>query len=538
MFHNYYFLKPLSKALAEKLQVNWQLGLDEQEFVLNHGSPMRLGECFSQNKDELVLGFCNQDEDFYIRAWLSAEFGSLSFPNEYPRAKKNSVDLLKELIDLQVVTVIQHLNERSFSLIFENDFTLLFKMHGKRANIVLFEKEEFCIAFHKKMTADYEIKITDLDRKIEQTAANFASNEYDWKKLFPTFGKEVNEYLTSQNIQNLSPENQWNLLEKTLQILENPTFSVINPDSNPDLTLLPPTPAQKIYTQTQDPILAANEYVFSYTRHTFLAQEKQNALREIQKRLKQAQAYVEKNFTRLAEISDSSQNEQIANLIMANLHQIPAGVSQYEVIDFYTEQPRVIKLKKEISPQKNAENYYRKAKNEKIEKETLETNLARKEQEINKLQENIIQIEKIENLKDLRKYLRENQLIKEEKSRKPDQFLFKKFAFAGFEIWVGKNAKNNDLLTTQYAYKEDLWLHAKDVSGSHVVIKYQAGKPFPKDVIAKAAALAAYYSKRSNDSLCPVIYTPKKFVRKTRDLADGQVIVEKEEVIMVVPEKN
>ncbi len=103
------------------------------------------------------------------------------------------------------------------------------------------------------------------------------------------------------------------------------------------------------------------------------------------------------------------------------------------------------------------------------------------------------------------------------------------------EILIGKNARNNDLLTQRYARKEDLWLHARDVSGSHVVIRRQAGKKFPVNVIEKAAGIAAYYSKRKNDTLCPVIVTPKKYVRKTKDLLEGQVIVDKEEVVLIEP---
>ncbi len=112
---------------------------------------------------------------------------------------------------------------------------------------------------------------------------------------------------------------------------------------------------------------------------------------------------------------------------------------------------------------------------------------------------------------------------------------FKEVLLDGFRILIGRNAKNNDLLTQRYAYKEDLWLHARDVSGSHVVIKYRAGKTFPKNVVERAAELAAWYSRRRTDSLCPVIVTPKKFVRKPKGLAEGQVLVEKEDVVLVVP---
>jgi predicted ribosome quality control (RQC) complex YloA/Tae2 family protein len=80
-----------------------------------------------------------------------------------------------------------------------------------------------------------------------------------------------------------------------------------------------------------------------------------------------------------------------------------------------------------------------------------------------------------------------------------------------------------------------LWLHAKDVSGSHVIIKYQAGKNFPEPVIERAAGLAAFFSKLRTDSLCPVIVTPKKYVRKPKGLPEGAVVVDREKVLMVVP---
>ncbi len=100
---------------------------------------------------------------------------------------------------------------------------------------------------------------------------------------------------------------------------------------------------------------------------------------------------------------------------------------------------------------------------------------------------------------------------------------------------VGKHAKANDELTLKVANKDDLWLHAKDVAGSHVVIRHQAGKNIPKTVLERAAQLAAWFSKRKTDSLCPVIYTPKKHVRKRKGTAPGAVVVEKEQILMVEP---
>ena len=114
---------------------------------------------------------------------------------------------------------------------------------------------------------------------------------------------------------------------------------------------------------------------------------------------------------------------------------------------------------------------------------------------------------------------------------------FHEFEFDGFKIRVGKNSKNNDKLTFGNAYKEDLWLHVKDAKGSHVLLKYRSDRKFSKIAIEKAAQLAAYYSKRSTEGLVPVIYTPKKYIRKRKGDPPGLVVVDKEEVLLVEPEK-
>ena len=100
---------------------------------------------------------------------------------------------------------------------------------------------------------------------------------------------------------------------------------------------------------------------------------------------------------------------------------------------------------------------------------------------------------------------------------------------------MGKSAAANYELTMRHSHKNDLWLHAKDVSGSHVLIKWKPGKEYSMSLIKHASALAAYYSKLKGSNLVPVSYTPRKFVRKPKGSAPGQVIVEKEEVLLVEP---
>jgi predicted ribosome quality control (RQC) complex YloA/Tae2 family protein len=203
--------------------------------------------------------------------------------------------------------------------------------------------------------------------------------------------------------------------------------------------------------------------------------------------------------------------------------------------DFQTGKPLEIKLKKDLSAQKNAELYYRKAKKEKIEFEVLEKNLKSKEQEIETLKTQIETIEKTDSLKSLRSLFKKDEITPKKSKILKAEDLFKVFEIEGYKIWIGKNAKNNDLLTLKYSHKNDTWLHAKDVSGSHVVIKEISGQKTPKRVLETAAGLAAWFSKKRNDTMVPVAYTPKKFVRKIKGTPDGAVMVEKEDVLLIEP---
>src|SRR5699024_8956156 len=122
--------------------------------------------------------------------------------------------------------------------------------------------------------------------------------------------------------------------------------------------------------------------------------------------------------------------------------------------------------------------------------ENLQNNIQAKQEKKRILEQHVTEINNAFSLKLLRKYIKAHGLSHSKEANDPTS-PFKVFEAEGFQILIGKNAKNNDLLTQKHAFKEDLWLHAKDVSGSHVIIKYQAGKKFPKPVIEKAAQLAA-----------------------------------------------
>jgi hypothetical protein len=103
-------------------------------------------------------------------------------------------------------------------------------------------------------------------------------------------------------------------------------------------------------------------------------------------------------------------------------------------------------------------------------------------------------------------------------------------------VLVGRNNRDNDELTFHNAAPSDLWFHAQQAAGSHVVLKCRGnpGSP-PSHILEAAAAIAAHYSKSKHSGLAPVIYTQRKYVRKFRGAKPGQVVCEREKTIMVAP---
>ncbi len=514
MQNNYYFLRQLTKQIETKI-----VGL-------------KLMECFSQEKDELVFGFAaargkNRNyKEFYIKAVILPDFTSLYFTDKFERARRNSVDLFEQLMDLEVTGVRQFLNERCFSIDFEQNFSIVFKMYGTRSNLILCHNQEVIELFHSRIISDKNLIINQLDREIDQSYERFLSEKQDYRKLFPTFGKVVNAQLEVG-------KSTWEDIQKIVNQLENPRYYLVRWEHQLHLSLLP---VGEVIQEFEQPMEAMNAFYIAYNKVNTLDAEKVEVLRKLTKEKKQTEAYLQNSYQRMESLDSEVKNEEIGHILMANLHQIEERAERVELFDFYRNCNITIKLRSDLSPQKNAENFYRKSKNEKIELEKLMENIENREQLLTVINNYIENIEAAENLKILRSYLKANGLAPNTKLKiQSYRELFKRFEVEGFEILVGKNSKNNDLLTQQYAYKEDLWLHARDATGSHVVVKYRAGKKFPNTVIEAAASLAAYFSKRRNETLAPVIVTPKKFVRKPKGFNEGQVIVEKEEVVMVEP---
>ena len=111
-----------------------------------------------------------------------------------------------------------------------------------------------------------------------------------------------------------------------------------------------------------------------------------------------------------------------------------------------------------------------------------------------------------------------------------------KIVLDSWTIYIGKNNRQNDLLTMKIAKTEDLWLHTKDIPGSHVVIKNPNRKTIPSPIIEKAALLAAYHSQARYSTNVPVDYTKRQHVWKPQGAKPGFVLYTHQHTLFVTPD--
>nr|WP_302417172.1 NFACT RNA binding domain-containing protein [uncultured Romboutsia sp.] len=242
-----------------------------------------------------------------------------------------------------------------------------------------------------------------------------------------------------------------------------------------------------------------------------------------------------------------SENAQIykikGELITSYIYMIEKGMESVEVANFYDLEYKNIKisLNTNFTPSENAQKYFKKYNKLKTAKKEITSQMEITKEEIDYLENIMLSIENCENLAELMDireelgkvgYLRsKNNSKKETKlTTKPHEFV----SSNGFKILVGKNNKQNDHLTLKVASNEDIWMHTKNIPGSHVIIKTE-GKEVPDETIFEGAMLAAFFSKSKMSSQVPVDYTKKKNVKKPNGAKPGMVIYDTNNTIYVTP---
>ncbi|WOC74066.1 NFACT RNA binding domain-containing protein [Intestinibacillus sp. NTUH-41-i26] len=249
---------------------------------------------------------------------------------------------------------------------------------------------------------------------------------------------------------------------------------------------------------------------------------------------------------------DATQNREqykrLGDLITANLYQLEKGMNKAVVVDYYDEAcPEVeVALDVRLTPQQNAQKYFKLYNKAKTAEEVLTQQLAQGRADLDYLESVLVALGEAESERDLaqlREELTQEGVLSSKQARNKKQRVkpvaAKPFHYRssdGFDIFAGKNNLQNDLLTLKTAFKSDIWFHTQKIHGSHVILVADGREPTDR-AMTEAAMIAAYHSKARQSSLVPVDYTPVRQVKKPAGAKPGMVIYHVYQTAYVTPDE-
>ena len=288
--------------------------------------------------------------------------------------------------------------------------------------------------------------------------------------------------------------------------------------------------------------------------HYYIVRDRRDAMRQkgqavrktvqnLCQRLKRKLAIQEKE---LLATYDRERLRQFGDILTANIHRIQKGQTSVAVEDFYDENMATIEvaISPILSPQQNAAKFYKDYTRMKNAEKELTKQIELGEQELTYLQSVLEELDRAESdaeLEEIRRELQDGGYVRADNNKKRmKQGKLPPLRFEstdGYPIYVGRNNRQNDELTFKLARKDDLWLHAQKVHGSHVIISCGGTTP-PDDTVTQAAQLAAFYAETKGGQNLPVDVTPVKQVKRVPSGKPGMVIYHTYRTVIVNPYKD
>ena len=553
MISNYYTIATVSGELSASV-VGWTL---EQPYT--------------QSKNELVLPFANPFGQSVIAAIVSCAPSAnfLVIKERTSRANRNSVDIFPGIAGTIVTSVSMHPSDRQVLIVLKTGETLVFQFFGSRANVYRMDRLGIPVdSFLQRLPLPKGPAFPFPDHLSPSVPAfppaSF-SGEPDvtamqWlKKELPTFGPvlcrellfriSVDERTPFGDISESSRRSISSACSRLIADLrQHPSPRIVYKDDEPvqfslvSLSHLG-TVKEEIQPSTSVGIL---RYITAQKRRDSFLSQKAAALNDLEATATKGEHALQKVRDALGRAQDPGALERSGKIIQAHLSNLQKGSAHLDAVDPFSKEETMVSIPLDpaLSPARNAERYFDLAKRGRRMKEENDRRLRDLSAEIETIQGLRAQLEDVTTPQDLdafltahRKQFRNAIQSAGKPGGEPVRPPFRVFTVeGGFQVWVGKNSTNNDLLTTRHTSKNDFWFHARAVGGSHVVLKLGTGKgDVSKRAKQQAASIAAYFSKMKKSTHVPVSMCLGKFVRKPKGASVGTVTIEREEVIFADP---
>jgi len=519
-----------------------------------------LGQAFTFRKGELHFPLSGNSEfsELVFAFQPPLPFFNLNRQAARPRER---VNLLNNCTGLTITGVMYHTHDRMILMRLADDkYFLILQLYGINGNVLLFDAEHHLIDSFRKVKNSPQIAWEDfrLERKTELNWTTFLEscqvqaglslsqflNQGEMGVYSKTFIAECTYHLNCSErtpiatLDLFSRRKLFDLLQNLFAASRNPQYFIYT-GQPPRLTFLPLVSLGSIVPLTLgDYSTAVGTFVSQY-RHWYTTERKKSEmLRKIEWQRFTLTRKIQKQQKELKNIGTAERYRQWGDLIMANLSLLKRGLSSVTLPSLAMDksEPITISMNPRLSPVENAEKFYERARRITQSRNQLEKSISTNQvrlQQLGQLQEQVIHSSDQEALEQSAKILLNK--ASTGKDTKGEHLPYFHFQSDGWDILVGKSARDNDILTLQLARPADYWFHAQNITGSHVLVRNPHKAGLPHAIIVKAAAIAAYYSKARNSKLVPVIYTQKKYVSKPRQSAPGAVAVKFEKVIFVEP---
>jgi predicted ribosome quality control (RQC) complex YloA/Tae2 family protein len=263
----------------------------------------------------------------------------------------------------------------------------------------------------------------------------------------------------------------------------------------------------------------------------------------VAKQLEKQGSLLEKQIYAVEQMKQAEQYKTFGDLVTANIYRISRGMSQFAAQDFSTGEDVVVPLDVRLSPAANAQKYYKKYNKLKSGMEMAAARMRATQESVEFLesvQASLNVCETLGELSEVEYELIHAGVIRSGKANvRPTETPSTPHRFVssdGITFYAGKNNRQNDELTMRRAQPDDIWLHVKDIPGSHVLIPGVKGQ-VPQRTLLEAAVVAATLSKAGASAKVAVDYAPRRNVRKPNGAKPGMVIYEGYNTVMVTPDR-
>ncbi len=501
---------------------------------------------------------------------LSIFFGKINFyfsinpqlPIVYMKDKKEeapdkpmafSLSLRKTLVGSILTGVNQYSSERILQFTFnkidelgvKREYHLIVELMGKHSNIIIIDNEKKIIDLIKKFSLE-ENKLRLLMPNVPYELPE-VTEKYNGYTLSEEEYEKAKSNL-SENVDGIGGynKNRMDTYENYVKVVNLPKKPVVYMTDD-RIKFASFTEFDKFYNLEKKEFESCNQLTEWYIEYTDSSNKvntlKKNMAKALKTRIKREKGTITKLEKDINNEDKFNRYKEYGDILAANIYMIKGRSKVVEVFDFYSNENILLELDEKLSPQENLESYYKKYNKGKKSVEYATNRIVELEDRIEYLEslesylKNAKTIEVLENLQD--EFVEEGLIkkVKEKRNKKKkDIKVGVEEVEGGIVILYGRNNKENEHITFKLADKDDIWLHVKDLPGSHCIIKGVSIDEVEDEVLFRAGELCRAYSKVDEDNAVQVDYCLRKFVKKPKGTSKGYVIYSNEKVLLIDPD--